>query len=1139
MPFVYLPDNMFGLQKGGAESETRNIPPIDQGVTGPSGVQQDGGTFTVGEDGGTVTPGNISNYGGVNFVSPSFVDFSSLQFNPIDFRRNLNFAQGIGRQNRDTFFRNIDASRNNALNIVDTDILGINRGLDALLPRYRSEGNRDFETNISRAGRIDDFNLSRVGRFNEFNQQQTAASNEFNEAEFEESITSTGVDYRRRIDEVLGRLSEQAAGKLPEDVDAAISADLRNRGADLLTGSGISPLSSAGVRANDRLTVQERLARADAANLQIPGIAGQAQQLLQFTPERTPTTYATPTQVPFTPAQAAERIPITSGISAGQTQVSLGTQATNLETIPATQVLQSGLQTDQFNSSGQYNRDLAVLQGQQAQLTAADNALQGAINAQRADVIRQQAYEAYQEGFGFRQDADRAASFGDAAGFITGVTNALDMIPRGSAPQQQTTQPAQQGGTITQIPTTDGGSGPVYTGQGQSGPTTAPSTPPSVPQPVGGEIVSVGRLSIPQSDYDNAIKSSRAFYSGQDAYTGSGTPSQIDGVPVISTKKNQNGEPEYLLSDGSTRPVETPEVDSENSLLSGSFSDLIKPIGDVGRDAAAVLGMADIVQNWSTFSPSQQINLASQIATGVAENQGIITPNEGRGISQTMTALATLANPEASDIERATAIAQAGLAVGTTTFQGTINNPTSVNGVQVTGSQVNPQTGQTEFTLANDETISQNSLQMASDGVAALNAFSILSSNADTEDKLRALTSVGVSSAAAHEIIGQVAAGNVLAGLALFQTTTDWGQMNNLQRATSLLTTTNAVVQSAAAMSGAGAAEGIASGVLSYFGGQTAGTAAASSGAAAAGTGAAGGAAATSGTLSTIASVTGPLAIGAAIFGTSMALWETRSGKNPDQAGRDGWRQSLENMGIATLDPKTESHMVTLADGTQYDIGRDGNSKLPNSQTGERNTFDVDWNNQAAVNSIPEAHLFAIATGLDPTSAQSGNLFHRAVAQGLNAASSNANTVEGIRENFSAMMRDKVDPTNLLVNIERLRLGHKITDHEYEVYIDRTNKLFGTSFAPDTREKSKETMLKLIEEELPQMRRQQAANFRNFDSRGGGSLNRGPRKVPGYAQRNELFQILTDPKAEAKAQERLMTRVEKERRDNQPKKKKK
>lgn len=1135
MPFVYLPDDLFlknsvsNRTSGNPFSQTPQIaqnPPLQQAPT------NDGGTFVVGEDGGTSRDPRINEYEGVQFVQPGFVDFNSLQFNPIDFRRNLNFAQGVGRENRNTFFRNIGESRDTALNIVDTDILGINRGLDALLPRYRSEGSRDLETNISRANRVDDFNLSRVGRFNEFNQTQTAATNEFNQEEYDRSINATGVDYRRRIDEVLGRLSEQAAGRLPEDVDEAITADLRNRGADLLSGSGISPVSSAGIRANDRLTVTERLARADAANLQIPGIAGQAQQILQYQPERTPTTYATPTQVPLNPSQAAERIPITSGISAGQAQVSLGTQATNLETIPATQVLQSGLQTDQFNSSGQYNRDLAVLQGQQAQMTASDNALQGAINARRADVIRQQAFEAYQDGFGVRQDADRAASFGDVAGFITGVSNALDMIPRGGGGGQQGSQPSSGGGggTITQGSTSDGG--PVYTGQNQTGPTTAPSTPPSIPEPVGGEIVQVGRLAIPQSDYNNAIKSSRAFYSGQDPYTGSGTPAEIDGVPVISTKKNQNGEPEYLLSDGSTRPVETPEVDSENSLLSGSFSDLIKPVGDIGQDAAAVLNMADLVQNWSTFSPSQQINLASQIATGVAREQGIIDPNEARGISDTMTALATLANPEASDVDRATALTRAGLAVGTTTFTGSINNPVSVNGVAVTGSQVNPETGQTEFLLANDETVSQNSLQFATDSMAALNAFSILSSNADTEDKLRALTSVGVSSAAAHEIISQVAGGNILAGLALFQTATDWGQMNNLQRATSLLTTTNAVVQAASAMSATGATS-TGAGVLSYFGGQAAATGTASTGAAA------GGAAATSGTLSTIASVTGPLAIGAAIFGTSMAVWETRSGKNPDQAGRDGWRQNLENAGIAQRDPNTGSHMVTLADGSQYDIGRDGNSKLPNSQTGERNTFDVDWNNQAAVNSIPEAHLFAIATGLDPTSAQSGNLFHRAVAQGLNAASSNANTVEGIRENFGAMMKDKIDPTNLMVNIERLRLAHKITDHEYEVYLDRTNKIFGTSFAPDTREKSTETMLKLLEQELPQMRRQQAQNFRNLDRReGGGSLNRGVRKVPGYAQRNELLQILTDPKAAAKAEERLMSRVEKERRDSQAKKKK-
>lgn len=170
------------------------------------------------------------------------------------------------------------------------------------------------------------------------------------------------------------------------------------------------------------------------------------------------------------------------------------------------------------------------------------------------------------------------------------------------------------------------------------------------------------------------------------------------------------------------------------------------------------------------------------------------------------------------------------------------------------------------------------------------------------------------------------------------------------------------------------------------------------------------------------------------------------SSKTSDQMMRDQWRNYMEKGGFANK--INGSHHVMLADGSAYNIGFDGKHKLQNLDGTQRNTFDVDWGNQLAAQAIPEAHIFALATGLDP-SMEKGALWHRGVAQSLNAATSNAQSQEDVSNNFRSMLlQGKANPIDVALRVEVLRQENKISEQEYGVYMNKINNLFGTSLVP-------------------------------------------------------------------------------------------
>lgn len=987
---------------------------------------------------------NIGNQGGVDFVIPSNVDFSQLVAPFVDFGAAFDFAQGVGRDNADTYYRNLtsERSRNAALGLVDTDIEGINRGLDAFIPRIRAEGQRDLETNISRGSQLDAFNFSRIPGFNAFNRGEIAANNEFNRGERAKSIAASGIDYQSRLTKVLDQLSDQSEGRFSDDLlDTLLTRTNRDRGADISAASGINSSSGAGINIQDKQEIRDRLSMAQNAQQLIPSVATQAQSVLQPPEELAQAIKAQPTQVPLNPSNIADRIPIQSSISAGAAQQNIANRATDIEIIPATTALTSRLNTEQFNETGAYNRDISVLDRQQGQLQARDSATQtainqGVINDQNAQ--QQRNFEAVLE----QQREIANLQAGTQAGGILGTFLAPIVKPiiesiLGSGtttPPQQEASPPGQGGIFEETESI----------------IDSVINPPSLPGAPQTPIAGGG------GGGDSAGGGGGGFFDYVENEAGEFFETVGENLPFGRTSGDSVALSRLSGQNASLTP------NSGRQLM----QEVVRPLNNFNQDFQAAAGAANAANNWNQYNTGEQIRAVANPSTAVLENAGALSNESGKNVRTAMNSFGTFFSPNSTEAQRAAAGAQLTSMVANTSYGGSIDNPTTIGGSAVTGSFTGSD-GQKMYSLENGQTVSRADLAATSNTLSAINTLSVLTSDAPDVDKLAALTSTGLNTAAANQILDAVKSGYGITALSLFSSSRAWGDQNDISRAASIAqnatTTFSTIANSGIAQTGANTGASVL-GAQSAF--ETlAGFGPYVSGAIAGGytgynqfTGAKKfltGKGDETNLLeqASLFSFTG----GASLFPTIKNL-VGGGGKSSGRQMRDQWRAGLQQSGVIDKD-----YQVTLADGSKYDLGKDDGAKLVNAEGVERNTFDVDWSNRTAVESIPDAHLFAISTGLDPTSHSKQDTFHRATAQTVNAATSNAKTPEQARANIKAMMKNQ-DPNELASRIETLRLGNKINDQEYNTYIDRINKMYGTQLKSQDRQKMTNTYISGIKQ---------------------------------------------------------------------------
>ena len=1151
-------------------------------------LEDDGGDSTSDDGNFGSAPNAFTSPGGNTGFYPAAADFAGLEAPYVDYQQSLDRARAEGQFNKNAFYDNVAGSKDQALGLIDTDVEGVIRSANALSPYVREQGNLDTQTNTSRAGAIDAFNFSRLPAFNNFNQGQWDAS-----------VDASGLDTRNRFQKVAGQLDTETTGNLSDDfLNGLLSDSVQNEGSDLVSASGMGNISGAGIRAKDRLQIKERMAIKDRAQQLLPNVLAQGQQILSA-----PTTLAKPTDVPLNTSNVADRLPVMSAMSAGNAQLQLGTQATDYETIPASQVLNTSLQTETFNEEGQFRRDTYVLDAEQGFNTSQANAYQGAFDADKSDVRYQSQQDAYDKGLEAQKDAqDNQAIAGAIGTAINAYGNYQSTQGSGTNSSGTGTVPGAAGGGInpgggsssTQSAPIITTNGPVRTGSNTFGQSTAGAFDSD-----GDGNISFGGYSVPTDSFGGFIDAANVFSQSYPqagstsqsnpvgSASGSGLPqaNYDDGAPITVGQFNQDladinsgidvPETQTLPASGtlnidgvtvnSNAPDQMSDViggldnkftsASQRSTLPSSIKPLVYNPKSKQTDTINVARGSDIAANWKNYSDTRKYGSGAELGINALTNSGVINEKDGALYQRSAANLTTVVDPNSTSLQKSSALAALYNDHRGQTFTGNINAPQTINGQKVVAKN-----GDT-FVLQDGSKVDRATLLNGVRTTNGLNAIGVLTSGADNKTKLQAITALGIDQAAAEKILTDYQAGSGLSALAVFNTADNWNKMSDLQRVGAISSTsarvldtygkyTNPGTQGGGVAGGVGALTTVAalstwkdandaqrvqiSAQTGQYGASqlksfaatgadtgtstTLGTVGTIFGAAAAvagvylgvkqaadvisavddmpksqavkagtvGLGAAGasigagigvgiatysavtaGSAAAAGatagaTAGSVVPVVGTvigLVIGAAI---GVAIGSTGTKKGSGQLMRDGYRKGLKDAKVINKNKDTGSYEVELADGSTYDIGKDGGHKLKNLDGTERHTFDVDWGNKAAADMIPDAHLLAMASGVGPD-ADKFDLFHRTTAQWVNATTSNTKDPAQARANMKVQF-DKlgVDPRSIALQVETYRNQDIISEQAYNVYLQRVNQMFGTKLLPSKKEDSRNRMIEKL-----------------------------------------------------------------------------
>lgn len=163
------------------------------------------------------------------------------------------------------------------------------------------------------------------------------------------------------------------------------------------------------------------------------------------------------------------------------------------------------------------------------------------------------------------------------------------------------------------------------------------------------------------------------------------------------------------------------------------------------------------------------------------------------------------------------------------------------------------------------------------------------------------------------------------------------------------------------------------------------------------------------------------------------------SGKNTDQLRRDGFRELLEEEGVA-YKGSDGSHRIDLADGTTFDIGKDGNNKLDNAGKNidgktTRYYYDVDHSQKNAAETIGYVNPLSAILFNSPD----GNKF---VGHLTNAVmSSNPNSISNIKTNIKGIALDA--GVTYDVGLQRLEgMKDSLPEGYYDIYKEGWYQLY-------------------------------------------------------------------------------------------------
>jgi len=175
--------------------------------------------------------------------------------------------------------------------------------------------------------------------------------------------------------------------------------------------------------------------------------------------------------------------------------------------------------------------------------------------------------------------------------------------------------------------------------------------------------------------------------------------------------------------------------------------------------------------------------------------------------------------------------------------------------------------------------------------------------------------------------------------------------------------------------------------------------------------------------------------IGGAIGGVVGAIssFFKKSGKSKEQKARDKVRDAFQNLGLLDSD-----HNVTLANGTTYNIGKDGKHKYTNLDGTQRGAFEIDPSNPMSgqvigwVNPIVEQLV-----GGDE------KLKVAFVGYFTNAALSNAKNLEEARQNVLAMFSNlQLTPEKIAGGLQQMNAAGQLRNDVFEAYLNGVITLY-------------------------------------------------------------------------------------------------
>lgn len=167
------------------------------------------------------------------------------------------------------------------------------------------------------------------------------------------------------------------------------------------------------------------------------------------------------------------------------------------------------------------------------------------------------------------------------------------------------------------------------------------------------------------------------------------------------------------------------------------------------------------------------------------------------------------------------------------------------------------------------------------------------------------------------------------------------------------------------------------------------------------------------------------------------------SGKSKKQQWRDKLRDFGEEIGLFTKNNKGDgSHLVQLADGSYYDIGKDGKNRIENygqNVNGEtdRFTYDIDWSDPRTGEVIGYLNPLAFMIYGESSGQMIGHL--------ANAAISNNNSLSDSKDNIKHFAESAgIDYDKGVAILQQQQANGTITQQDYLIFLNGWNELMLT-----------------------------------------------------------------------------------------------